>query len=395
MKNGYNIFKTDESNIGRLLQKYSKHNLYYRSEEFSQTAELFVSRIASDKRIPNSIKAHFPLYQILISLCKVFMLNEYEIASLACTLDHCAWKIDEVILPQEQDFLGDFPLTEVEITSDCKRFIMYLMVLTFSIKQYLNEKSEIDPIQVFCERVCKNFHVIFNRWVSSFPALQRFNYSAPELNKKYKTLSSRLPNPAQSNLKDYNSLVENIMALTGSYNSKSRTREHQTNAFTPPTLPTEPSPESKVVYSEGPLAMNIEKVFSRQGTFESNPEERNNNSNFFFFNNNFVPPTSFSQLSTTMSQGKKNHAPVDLTYDNTMKKLKFEASNLYEAEEEVKIETHINENFEAGNNSLGHDEFFNMTPLVKKPSFRLSQLSDDFASAPQWNFSLTFSQENK
>ena len=49
-KNGYNIFKIDGSQMGRLMQKYSRQNLFYRSEEFTQQAELFVSRITSDKR---------------------------------------------------------------------------------------------------------------------------------------------------------------------------------------------------------------------------------------------------------------------------------------------------------------------------------------------------------
>jgi len=183
------------------------------------------------------------------------------------------------------------------------------------------------------------------------------------------------------------------MALTGSYNSKSRGRETlQTSPYTPPSLP-EVVNESKVVFSEGPLAMNIEKGLSRQATFESNDERvgsQHNTSNFFFFNNNFVPPTtSFSQLSTGTSQGKKNHQPVELNYDNAVKKLKYEASNIFEGDEVNK-----ENNFEAGN-SLTGDEFFNMTPLLgKKPSFRLSQMSDDFpATTPQWNFSLTFSQE--
>ncbi len=33
-----------------LMKKYSKENLYYRSEEFSQQAETFITRMASDKK---------------------------------------------------------------------------------------------------------------------------------------------------------------------------------------------------------------------------------------------------------------------------------------------------------------------------------------------------------
>jgi len=62
------------------------------------------------------------------------MLNEYEILALACTLDHCGWKVDEVVQAEEKDHLDDFPITGVEIEPDCKRFIMYLLVIAFSVK---------------------------------------------------------------------------------------------------------------------------------------------------------------------------------------------------------------------------------------------------------------------
>jgi len=205
-----------------------------------------------------------------------------------------------------------------------------------------------------------------------------------------------------SHLKDYNQLVENIMALTGSYNAKSRARDLQSNhVFTPPTGP-ESSSESRVLYSEGPLMINPEpeKVLSRQGTFESNDggfwgqfggSGSGNNSNFM---------ATFSQLSTNFASNKKSHQPMDLNgCDNIVKKLKYEQSNLDEIKEN-------NESFEVedtqnnGNNfngSVNGEEFFNMASgFSKKPSFRFSQLSDDFPmSTPQFNFSLTFSQENR
>jgi len=63
------------------------------------------------------------------------MLNEYEIVVFACSLDHCSWKIDEVVLAEEADFLREFPSNfGVEISDECKRFIMYLLIITFSLK---------------------------------------------------------------------------------------------------------------------------------------------------------------------------------------------------------------------------------------------------------------------
>lgn len=63
------------------------------------------------------------------------MLNEYEIVVFACMLDHCNWKIDEIVYPDEANLLTDFPSNfGIEINSEGKRFIMYLLIITFSLK---------------------------------------------------------------------------------------------------------------------------------------------------------------------------------------------------------------------------------------------------------------------
>ena len=68
------------------------------------------------------------------------MLNEYEIMAFSCTLDHCNWKIEEIVYNDEGNFLEEFPANfGVEINEECKRFIMYLLILTFSIKVNLFE----------------------------------------------------------------------------------------------------------------------------------------------------------------------------------------------------------------------------------------------------------------
>lgn len=66
------------------------------------------------------------------------MLNEYEIITFSCTLDHCSWKIDEVILPEEASYLEEFPANfGGEISDECKRFIMYLLIVAFSLKVHI------------------------------------------------------------------------------------------------------------------------------------------------------------------------------------------------------------------------------------------------------------------
>jgi len=287
-KNVYNIFKTDASLMPELLEKYSQASVRFRDEEFTQQSELFITKIAQDKKIPKEFRAKFPLYQILIAITKIFMLNEYEIVVFACMLDHCNWKIDEIVYPDEANLLTDFPSNfGIEINSEGKRFIMYLLIITFSLKQYLNEKSEVDMIQAYCEKICQNFQSLFNRW-TRISAINKFNYSAPEINRKFKYLSQRDYTDQFNTTKDYNMIVDSIMTLTGSYNAKPKT-ETTTKPMTPPLqaqgtpdlqqqksaifhdLPTGPY-DQKVFYQDSlPMNRQLSKGMSVGGYFDEGP----------------------------------------------------------------------------------------------------------------------------
>lgn len=228
-KNVFVLSQTDPRQLQELLDKYNSANLRYRDEEFTQQSELFITKIASDKSIPKEFKAKFPLFQILIAVAKIFMLNEYEIVVFACVLENLPWKIEEVVYNDEHNYLIEFPSNSgLELNSEAKKFIMYLLVVTFSMKQYLNDKSDIDLIQAYCEKICTNFTTLFSRWAKANGS-NRFNYLAPEISKKYKTLSQRDYTDPLNSTKDYNIVVDNIMTLTGSYNSKNKGGNSPTN----------------------------------------------------------------------------------------------------------------------------------------------------------------------
>jgi hypothetical protein len=70
-KNCYNLFKVSPGLLPELLQRYADDNVKYRDEEFTQQADNFLTRIAASKKIPKDLRAKYPLYYILVSLCKV------------------------------------------------------------------------------------------------------------------------------------------------------------------------------------------------------------------------------------------------------------------------------------------------------------------------------------
>lgn len=70
-KNCYNLFNVNPGLLPELLQRYADDNVKYRDEEFTQQADNFLTRIAASKKIPKELRAKYPLYFILVSICKV------------------------------------------------------------------------------------------------------------------------------------------------------------------------------------------------------------------------------------------------------------------------------------------------------------------------------------
>jgi len=98
-------------------------------------------------------------------------------------------------------------------------------------KQYLGEKNEVDQIQAYCEHICGSFQDLFNRWTRALQSF-RFNYSLPEINRKFRYLAKKDLTGYQSSVKDYNMMVDEIMGLTGSYTA--RTKEPRSHGHVQP-----------------------------------------------------------------------------------------------------------------------------------------------------------------
>lgn len=63
------------------------------------------------------------------------MLNEYEIAVLACALENCDWNIRSIVTEDEEKLLVELPFSaETSIQGESRGFVIYLLVVTFAIK---------------------------------------------------------------------------------------------------------------------------------------------------------------------------------------------------------------------------------------------------------------------
>lgn len=153
------------------------------------------------------------------------MLNEYELTMLACAFDHCEWNVEGTVREEEETFLKEFPCSlEVEITKESRRLIIYLMLLTYTLKATLNDKSEMELIQAYCEKICKNFSDLLKR-SSKILASQKLNFPPAEINKKFVFLAKKdNKEPFMKIVKDYNMVVESILRLTGSHTIKPKVK---------------------------------------------------------------------------------------------------------------------------------------------------------------------------
>lgn len=219
------LTKTNPAKLAQLLQEYKEKSSEYRDDDFSQQASSFIAKIASDEKIPSDLKGRFSLYYILVSIAKIFMMNEYELALLACAIDKLEWNMDSLVREDEGSYLSEFPCSlEVEITSDCRQLIIYLLIVAFTLKNNITQKAEMELIQAYCEKICKNFVDLLKR-SSKVKAAQNLNFSAFEVNEKFRHLSRKdHREPFMKSVKDYNMVVESILRLTGSHTIKPKAK---------------------------------------------------------------------------------------------------------------------------------------------------------------------------
>ena len=228
-----------------------------------------------------------------------------------------------------------------------------------------------------------------------------------EINRKFKHLAKRNNSDQATTLKDYNVLVETIMSLTGSYNSKSKIQDsapslqsqyqnlltsqrNQIFNFFP-----QQSFDSKVLYSEGPLSIGVEKGFSRQMTIESTDSQALKSQIPF---SGFSRQSSFSQFLTNFT-GLKRQDSYELNDKGNKKKIKWETppGDSQETDDLNKENPTLKQNDSGGGgNQNDGEEFLNLNlPTFRKKASNISQPPDELPSLTRFNSNLSFLYDNK
>jgi len=176
--------------------------------------------------VPRDDSEESPIFSHLVSISKIFMLNEYEIAMLACLLDRCEWRIESIIHENEESLLKEFPYSlEADTVRNSKRIIMYLLIVTFILKSKSIKTNELELIQIYCQKLCGNFNELVQR-ASAVITAETLNFTAYEINEKFRSLATKeVKESFTKPSKDYNNIVASILRLTGSHSVKNKPRE--------------------------------------------------------------------------------------------------------------------------------------------------------------------------
>lgn len=363
-----NLPKTNLSKNTQLLDKYNQKNTDFKNEEFTQQACSFIAKIASGEAIPKEIQGNCSLYYILVSIAKIFMLNEYELTMLACMFDHCDWNVEGTVREDEEGFLKEFPCSlEIEITKESRRLIIYLMLLTYNLKSTLNDKSEMDLIIAYCEKICRNFSDMLRRSAKVLGA-QKMNFPSIEINRKFNFLSKKdNKEPFMKIVKDYNMVVESILRLTGSHTIKPKVKAPHTSKTSHKVKAFEDSHESPVDSRESHTGESITDTDIFYADFGNTAE-------------NFrLPevPRDFSRQGSFMEC--KREADIDIFHE--------EEGNL--SKKFVGHDGALSFFQQNDQSELFNENFFDMVDLGRKPS-TMSQMQEEIPlfSRLDSNFSL-------
>lgn len=195
----------EENENAYVPSKYSiAYNIYSRSEIRSVVPVLrSVARSCH-------IAFRYPVYKVLKAIAKIFLMNEIESIFFAYMIKETNWDIKDRLITQNSEQVRDV----VCISSDqpeYKNLILYLMLVTYSLKFFLNEHSE--HLLEEATRICPGFKTIFENWAKKNSNLTK-RINPKTLNKVYQDLYLRIRHEEP----DFSLLVDSILQISPAYN---------------------------------------------------------------------------------------------------------------------------------------------------------------------------------
>lgn len=128
--------------------------------------------------------AKYPIFKVLKAISKIFLLNEIEIIFLAYMIRETDWDIKEKLITNNLQLIKDVVCYSND-QPEYKSLILYLMIVSYSVKFYLNEETK--EVLEEANKICPNFKAIFQNWAKKHAALTK-RINPKTLNRVYQKL---------------------------------------------------------------------------------------------------------------------------------------------------------------------------------------------------------------
>ena len=125
-----------EDQDGYVPSRYSKaFNTYSRSEL------RWVVPILRSVARSCTIAFKYPVYKVLKAVAKIFLMNEVEAIFFAYMIRETNWDIRDKLITQNSEQVRDV-VCYASDQPEYKNLILYLMLVTYSLKFFLNENID-------------------------------------------------------------------------------------------------------------------------------------------------------------------------------------------------------------------------------------------------------------
>jgi hypothetical protein len=104
------------------------------------------------------IAFRYPVYKVLKAVAKIFLMNEVEAIFFAYMIRETNWDIKDKLITLNSEQVRDV-VCYMSDQPEYKNLILYLMLVTYTLKFFLNE--HIEELLEEAVRICPNFKLIF------------------------------------------------------------------------------------------------------------------------------------------------------------------------------------------------------------------------------------------
>ena len=171
-----------------------------------------MSREAYNKTALSFLK-RYPVIRMLTFLSKKLFLNGLELVFMQYILEENKWDIEDESIVKSASGLRDFMnSTDVGNEKEYRCFLLYLTLIAYSAKYYLNDTERIEMFGKELNVIIPDFQSIFKEWSKRNSAVTS-KISPKILNSIFRKLNSK------DDKINYLMMVEEIIHISPPYNN--------------------------------------------------------------------------------------------------------------------------------------------------------------------------------